>query len=41
MDEPETKLGQLQDIQHGLEDLVGSLYGQCRHFLKRKRSLTK
>jgi hypothetical protein len=35
-----SKLGQLQDIQHRLEDLVGSLYGQCQHFLKRERSLT-
>jgi hypothetical protein len=35
-----SKLGQLQDIQHRLEDLVGSLYGQCQHFLKRERSRT-
>jgi hypothetical protein len=35
-----SKLGQLHDIQHRLEDLVGALYGQCQHFLKRERSLT-
>jgi len=32
-----SKLGQLQDVEHRLEDLVGSLYGHCSHFLKRER----
>lgn len=35
-----SKLGQLQDIQHRLEDLVGRLYGQCQYFLKRERTVT-
>ncbi len=33
-----SKLGQLQDIQHQLEDLAGNLYGHVVHFLKRERS---
>ena len=36
-----SKLGQLEDIQHRLEDLVGALYGRCQHFLKRERSIAK
>jgi hypothetical protein len=32
-----SKLGQLQDIQHRLEDLAGPVYGSCAHFLKRER----
>jgi hypothetical protein len=36
-----SKLGQLQDIQHHLEDLAGSLYGRCTHFLKRERSTAR
>lgn len=32
-----SKLGQLQDIQHQLEDLAGSEYGHCACFLKRER----
>jgi len=36
-----SKLGQLQDIQHRLEDLVGSLYGQWTHFLKRESSIAE
>jgi hypothetical protein len=34
-----SKLGQLQDIQHQLEDLAGAAYGDCAHFLKRERPL--
>jgi hypothetical protein len=34
-----SKLGQLQDIEHQLEDLAGSVYGYCAHFLKRERPL--
>jgi hypothetical protein len=34
-----SKLGQLQDIQHQLEDLIGSVYGNCARFLKRERGL--
>ena len=34
-----SKLGQLQDIQHQLEDLAGSAYGSCLRLLKRKRPL--
>jgi hypothetical protein len=33
------KLGQLQDIEHRLEDLAGTLYGHCAQFLKRERSI--
>jgi hypothetical protein len=33
-----SKLGQLQDIQHRLEDLIGTVYGRCQHFLRRERS---
>ena len=32
-----SKLGQLQDIEHRLEDLGGDLYGHCAHCLKRER----
>ncbi len=32
-----SKLGQLQDIQHQLEDLAGPVYGSCAQFLKRER----
>jgi hypothetical protein len=32
-----SKLGQLQDVQHRLEDLVGSLYGRREHFLRREK----
>jgi hypothetical protein len=32
-----SKLGQLQDIQHRLEDLAGSVYGDCARFPKRER----
>ncbi len=32
-----SKLGQLQDIEHRLEDLGGSLYGHCTYYLKRER----
>lgn len=32
-----SKLGQLQDIQHQLEDLAGAVYGSCAHFMKRSR----
>ncbi len=34
-----SKLGQLQDIQHRLEDLVGSVYGYCACFLRRGTSV--
>ncbi len=34
-----SKLGQLQDIQHRLEDLVGSVYGHCACFLRREISV--
>jgi hypothetical protein len=34
-----SKLGQLQDIQHQLEDLAGPVYGSCARFLKRERPL--
>ena len=34
-----SKLGQLQDIQHRLESMAGSLYGDCKCFLKRQRSV--
>jgi hypothetical protein len=34
-----SKLGQLQDVQHQLEDLAGSVYGYCARFLKRGRRL--
>jgi len=34
-----SKLRQLHDIQHRLEDLVSSPYGDCAHFLKRQRSI--
>jgi hypothetical protein len=33
-----SKLGQLQDIQHRLEDLAGPLYGRVAQLLKRERS---
>ncbi len=36
-----SKLGQLQDIQHRLEDLAGSAYGNCACFLRRERSIAK
>ncbi|MGP0067957.1 MAG: hypothetical protein ACLQGP_30730 [Isosphaeraceae bacterium] len=36
-----SKLGQLQDIQHQLEDLAGFQYGHCAHFLRWERSITK
>ncbi len=32
-----SKLGQSQDIEHRLEDLGGTLYGQCAFYLKRER----
>ena len=32
-----SKLGQLQDIEHRLEDLCGAVYGHCTSYLKRKR----
>jgi hypothetical protein len=31
-----SKLGQLQDIQHRLEDLAGSVYGHCARFMRRE-----
>jgi hypothetical protein len=34
-----SKLGQLQDIRHQLEDLAGSAYGSCAYFLKRERAI--
>jgi hypothetical protein len=34
-----SKLGQLQDIQHQLEDLAGPAYGSCARFLKRQQPL--
>jgi hypothetical protein len=36
-----SKLGQLQDIQHHLDDLAGSAYGSCAHFLKRERPIAE
>jgi len=36
-----SKLGQLQDIQHRLEDLVGSVYGHCACFLRREIAVAK
>jgi hypothetical protein len=32
-----SKLGQLQDIQHRLEDITGTLYGNVAHVLVRER----
>ncbi len=34
-----SKIGQLQDIQHQLEDLAGPAYGACARVLKRGRRL--
>ena len=34
-----SKLGQLEDIEHRLEDLVGECYGDIVQFLRRRKSI--